>query len=188
MGRLVVTEFITLDGVAEDPGGAEGTERGGWAFRFNRGEEGDRFKFTELMAADAQLLGRTTYDGFARAWPNMRGDDFGEKFNAMPKHVVTSSPLEPPWENSSRVDGELPDAVRELTDRYAGDVLVNGSLTLVRALTELRLVDEYRLMVFPALLGAGRRLFDLGEAQTLQITETQRAGDTVILTLVADGE
>lgn len=188
MGRLVVSEFITLDGVAEDPGGAEKTPHGGWAFRFDRGDEGNRFKFDELMAADAQLLGRTTYNGFAQAWPAMGEDPFGKKFNAMPKHVVTSSPLDPPWENATRLEGALPEIVRELTGRYAGDVLVSGSLTLARELTALRLVDEYRLMLFPVILGGGRRLFDGGGEGVLRVTDTRRAGDTVILTLRPAGE
>src|SRR5689334_12160350 len=97
MGKLVVTEFITLDGVAEDPGGVEKTPHGGWAFQFDRGAEGNAFKQSELDAADAQLLGRVTYQGFAEAWPKMQSDAFGRKMNAMPKHVVSSAPLEPEW-------------------------------------------------------------------------------------------
>jgi dihydrofolate reductase len=188
MGRLVVTEFITLDGVAEDPGGAEKTPGGGWAFRFDRGEAGARFKTEELEDADAQLLGRTTYDGFAEAWPKMRGDAFGEKFNAMPKHVVTSSALDPEWENSTPLAGELGEAVPALTARYSGNVLVNGSISLVRALTELGLVDEYRLMVYPVLLGSGRRLFADGIQRSLRITHTEPAGDTLLITLVPRGD
>lgn len=88
MSKLVVSEFVTLDGVMEDPGGGESFECGGWAFKFGRGADGDRYKYEELMAADALLLGRVTYEGFARAWPNMRGDDFGEKMNSMPKYVL----------------------------------------------------------------------------------------------------
>jgi dihydrofolate reductase len=183
MGKLVVTEFVTADGVMEDPGGAEGG-RGGWAFQFDRGEAGNRFKFEELMAADAQLLGRVTYEGFARAWPQMRGDEFGEKMNAMPKHVVSGAPLEPEWENASRLEGDLGPAVSALKERYSGDVLVAGSATLVQALTALGLVDEYRLMIHPVVLGAGKRLFgDTEQPVKLALRETREAGECVILFL-----
>src|ERR1043165_922961 len=104
MGDVVVSEFISVDGVIEDPGGAEGFERGGWAFKFERGPEGDQFKFAELLAADAQLLGRVTYDGFAAAWPTMEGTgEFGEKMNGMPKNVVSTTMSEAPWQNSTIV-------------------------------------------------------------------------------------
>lgn len=112
MGRLVVTEFISLDGVMEDPGGAEDFEFAGWSFEFNRGEEGDQFKDEELKAADVQLLGRITYEGFAKAWPAMRTEagEFGEKMNAMPKYVVstTMSDEDAIWENSKVIRGDIP--------------------------------------------------------------------------------
>lgn len=183
MGNVVVTEFVTLDGVFEDPGGGESFEHGGWAFQFDRGSEGDRFKYEELMAADAHLLGRVTYTGFARAWPNMAGDDFGRKMNEMPKHVVTSGPLDPEWQNSSVLDGDLAAGVRGLKERYGGDILVAGSGTLVRGLAQLGLVDEYRLMVYLLVLGTGRRLFDDTGRRALRLTETRPAGDCVILSL-----
>jgi dihydrofolate reductase len=184
MARLVATEFITLDGVFEDPGGGESFDLGGWAFNYDRGEEGNRFKYEELMAADAQLLGRTTYNGFARAWPNMAADDFGQKMNAMPKHVVTSTPLDPAWENSSVLDpGDLAAGVRELKGRYRGDLLVAGSGRLVRSLLDLGLVDELRLMVYPTVLGRGQRLFDGVRPAGLRMTGTRQAGETTILTL-----
>ncbi|HZU39782.1 MAG TPA: dihydrofolate reductase family protein [Solirubrobacteraceae bacterium] len=183
MGKLVVTEFITVDGVFEDPGGAEQFEHGGWAFKFDRGPDGDLFKLEELRAADAHLLGRRTYEGFARAWPKMGGNEFGDKMNSFPKHVVTSSPLEPQWENSHVLEGELADGVSALKDRYDGDVLVAGSGTLVRALSALGLVDEYRLMVFPVLLGSGRRLFgETGAPRALRLLEARPAGACQILT------
>jgi dihydrofolate reductase len=182
MGKLVVTEFISVDGVIEDPGGAESFDRGGWAFKFSRGDEGDRFKYVELMAADAQLLGRVTYTGFANAWPNMGGDDFGAKMNEMPKHVVSSSPLDPEWQNSSRLGGELSAGVEELKGRYSGDILIAGSARLAQSLTALGLVDEYRLMVYPVLLGAGKRLFADGEQLTLRLENSLKAGDCLILT------
>jgi dihydrofolate reductase len=182
MGRLVVTEFITLDGVAEDPGGAEKTPNGGWAFRFDRGAEGNAFKQAELEAADAQLLGRVTYQGFAEAWPKMDRDWFGQKMNAMPKHVVSSAPLEPEWTNSSRLDGDLAEGVAALKQRYAGDILVAGSISLVQALTELELVDEYRLMLYPVVLGCGKRLFaDGGPQRSLVLRESAPAGECLTL-------
>ena len=187
MGKLVVTEFISLDGVAEDPGGAEHSPNGGWAFKFDRGPDGDAFKNEELEAAEAQLLGRATYEGFAAAWPNMNRDWFGQKMNAMPKHVVTSAPLSIEWTNSSRLEGDLAEGVAELKQRYSGDILVAGSLSLVKALTELGLVDEYRLMIFPCVLGTGKRLFaDNGAFRALRLRETRPAGECV--TLVYDGE
>ncbi len=182
MGKLVVTEFVTLDGVAEDPGGAEKTAQGGWAFAYERGAEGDAFKGDELRAADAQLLGRVTYQGFAQAWPNMNQDWFGRKMNEMPKHVVSSSPLDPEWTNSSRLEGDLAEGVGELKQRYTGDILVAGSLSLVQALTRLGLVDEYRLMLYPCVLGAGRRLFPEGGAhRALRLRESKPAGECLTL-------
>ncbi len=184
MGNVVVTEFISVDGVIEDPGGAEGTPAGGWAFRFDRGVEGERFKYEELMAADAQLLGRVTYIGFAQAWPAMNGDNFGRRMNEMPKHVVSGSALDPEWQNSHRLAGDLDSEVRALKERYKGDILIAGSATLARSLGDLGLVDEYRLMVYPVVLGTGRRLFQGASQRPLRLTGSQPAGDCLILTYV----
>jgi dihydrofolate reductase len=185
MGKLVVTEFITLDGVIEDPGGAEQFDRGGWAFKFEQGEEGGRFKFDELQASDAQLLGRVTYEGFAKAWPTMEGTgEFGEKMNAMPKFVVSSTLQEPEWNNTTVINGDLPEEVGMLKERFAGDILVAGSAQLVQALLANDLVDELRLMVFPIVLGGGKRLFaDGASATSLQLVETKETGAVVTLTL-----
>jgi dihydrofolate reductase len=184
MGKLVVTEFVTLDGVIEDPGGAEGFDRGGWAFRFDRGADGDRFKFDELMAADAQLLGRRTYEGFAQAWPSMSDDEFGRKMNAMPKIVVSTTLTDPEWENTTVVAGDLETEIPKLKERYEGDVLVAGSAQLVQSLLALGLVDELRLMVFPVVLGAGERLFaDGGPQHKFEVVETATHGEVVTLTL-----
>jgi len=185
VGRLVVSEFVTVDGVMEDPGGAEGFEHGGWAFKFERGEEGDKFKLDETMESDALLLGRVTYEGFAAAWPN-RDDDMGfaEKFNSMPKRVVTSSSDELTWNNSERVEGDLREAVAKLKDEFAGDIVVHGSATLVQALVENDLVDELRLMVFPVVLGSGRRLFGhLGSQHVLELVESRPVGDDGVVIL-----
>ena len=181
MGELVVTEFITLDGVVEDPGGAEQSPYGGWAFRFDRGETGDRLKLDELAAADAQLLGRRTYEGFAKAWPAMNSDDFGRRFNSMLKHVVTSTLGELEWEGSSVLEGGL-DGVAALKDRYDGDILVSGSVQLAQALLAAGLVDRLNLMVFPYLAGGGRRLFADGmPSASFELADVHQAGETVFL-------
>jgi dihydrofolate reductase len=183
MGKLVVTEFITLDGVMEDPGGGETFDRGGWAFKFDRGPDGDRFKFDELQASDAQLLGRVTYEGFAKAWPTMEGTgEFGEKMNAMPKFVVSTTLENPEWNNTT-VIRDVAD-VAKLKEQYEGDILVAGSAKLVQSLVEHDLIDELRLMVFPVVLGAGKRLFaDTDQTKALRVVDTKPAGETVILTL-----
>jgi dihydrofolate reductase len=184
VGKLVVTEFVTLDGVMEDPGGSEKTAGGGWAFRFERGSEGDKFKLDELMASDAQLLGRKTYEGFAAAWPSMEAGEFGVKMNAMPKYVVSSTLTDPTWENTTVIGGDLAQEVGALKERYDGDVLVAGSAQLVQGLLALGLVDELRLMVYPIALGTGKRLFaDGGESLPFELVDTARAGETAILTL-----
>src|SRR3981081_1262666 len=132
MGKLVVTEFITLDGVIEDPGGAGGG-RGGWAFKFDQGDEGGKFKFDELIASDAQLLGRKTYEGFAKAWPTMEGTGvFGEKMNEMPKFVASSTLRDPDWTNTTVLGGDLADEVQPLKEKFEGDILVAGSAELVQ--------------------------------------------------------
>src|SRR5260370_22956586 len=157
MGKIVVTEFISRDGVVEDPGGAEGYEHGGWSFTFDQGDEGRKFKLDELTAADAQLLGRVTYEGFAKAWPSME-DPFGfaDRMNGMPKYVVSTTLQDPSWANTTVLGS--PAEAAALKDRYQGDILIAGSATLVRALTDLGLVDEDRLMIFPLVLGTGNAL------------------------------
>lgn len=183
MSNLVVSEFITVDGVIEDPGGSEGTAQGGWAFNFNRGPEGDKFKFDEVMTAGALLLGRVTYEGFAAAWPE-RTDEagFADKFNSMPKYVASRTLRDPQWANSHVIEGELREAVLALKQEVRGDLLVNGSADLCRELLGSGLVDELRLMVFPVLLGSGKRLFEAGtKAVSLRMHESTPAGDTLIV-------
>ena len=181
MGKVVVSQFISLDGVVEDPGGAERFDRGGWAFKFDRGPEGDEFKLDEVMASEALLLGRVTYEAFAKAWPSRSGD-FADKFNGMPKYVVSTTLKDPEWNNSTVVNGDVAEAVAELKRDVDGDILVNGSVQLVRTLVEHDLVDEYRLMVFPTILGAGKRLFgETSDAATLRLVDTRPAGETLIL-------
>src|SRR5690349_22414259 len=158
MGRIVVTEFVSLDGVMEDPGGSEDFEHGGWSFEVSRGEEGDKFKLDEALETDALLLGRRTYEGFAEAWPQRDGE-FADKFNGMPKYVVSSTLSDPAWNNTTVLDGDLVEEITRLTKEQDGDIGVHGSGQLVQALIENDLVDELHLMVFPVVLGAGKRLF-----------------------------
>jgi len=186
MGRIVVSEFVTLDGVMEDPGGAEAFAHGGWAFKFERGAEGDKFKLDEVMEADAMLLGRVTYEGFAQAWPE-RTDEagFADKMNGMRKYVVSSTLSDPTWNNSVVVRGDLAEAVAKLKAEQDGDILVAGSRQLVQGLTERHLVDEYRLMVFPTVLGSGKKLFEGGgDPLTLELAEAKPVGGDGVITLV----
>jgi dihydrofolate reductase len=161
MGKLVVTEFVSIDGVFEDPGGSETYEHGGWTFEYNRGEEGDKFKMDELMEADVQLLGRRTYDGFAQAWPTRDGP-FADKINNGPKYVVSNTLTDPEWQNTTVISGDAVEGVSKLRDATDGTIIVAGSGSLVRALLAADLVDELRLMVFPTILGRGQRLFPEG--------------------------
>lgn len=183
MGRVVVTEFVTVDGVFEDPGGAEQFEHGGWSFKFDRSAEGDKFKLDELTAADAQLLGRVTYEGFAQAWPSIQDEvGFAERMNSMPKYVVSSTLQNADWNNSTILRDSWADDVGRLKGELSGDILVAGSGELVRGLLDHGLVDELRLMTFPVALGSGRRLLDgLQRPVTLELTETRPAGDALIL-------
>jgi dihydrofolate reductase len=181
MRKIVVSQFITLDGVMEDPGGSEGSPGGGWAFQFERGDEGNRFKLDEVMASEALLLGRRTFEGFAEAWPSREGD-FADKFNGMQKYVVSSTLAEPQWNNSKVIRGNVTSEIQALRDAPGGDVLVNGSNQLVSLLLENGLIDELRLMVYPIVLGAGKRLFPEGSrSSTLRLIESRTAGETVIL-------
>src|SRR5216110_2874907 len=158
MGRIVVTEFVSLDGVMEDPGGAEDFQHGGWTFEIERGDEGNRFKLDETMSSAALLLGRVTYEGFAAAWPEREGE-FADKFNTMPKYVVSSTLKDPEWNNTTVLDGDLAEAVAKVKQDVDGDIVVAGSAQLAQALIDNDLVDELRLMVFPVVLGQGKRLY-----------------------------
>src|SRR3954447_20035655 len=141
MGKIVVTEFISLDGVIEDPGGAEDYRHGGWTFEIARGEEGDRFKLEELQEAEAQLLGRVTYEGFAAAWSTIEDEaGFAKKMNEMPKYVVSSTLERPEWQNTTVLSGEVATAVSQVRDETDGVVLVAGSASLAQALVEHDLV------------------------------------------------
>jgi len=181
MGRIVVTEFVSLDGVTEDPGGAEDFKYGGWSFEISRGDEGDKFKLDETMASEALLLGRVTYEGFAKAWPTREGE-FADKFNSMPKYVVSSTLKDPEWENSTVLEGDLAGEVARLREQHDGDVVVHGSMQLVEALLENDLVDELRLMVFPVVLGGGKRLFgETSDKKPLKLRDSKIVGDGVAI-------
>jgi len=181
LGRIVVTEFMSLDGVVEDPGGAEDFKYGGWSFEYNRGAEGDKFKLDETMSSDGLLLGRKTYEGFAAAWPSRDGE-FADRFNTMPKYVVSSTLKDPEWQNTTVLDGDLRQAVAKVRDAHDGDIVVHGSPSLAQALIENDLVDELRLMVFPVVLGTGLRLFgETSDKKPLTLKSSQAVGDGVAI-------
>jgi dihydrofolate reductase len=179
MGRIVVSEFVSLDGVMEDPGGAEGYKHGGWSFEFSRGQEGDRFKLEETTGSAALLLGRVTYEGFAEAWPSREGE-FADKFNRMPKYVVSSTLKDPAWTNSTVIGGNVREEVARLRDEIDGDIVVHGSARLVQTLIDEDLVDELRLMVFPVVLGSGKRVFgETGDKKPFRLADSKTVGDGV---------
>ena len=181
MGRIIVTEFITLDGVIEAPGGEGDFPRGGWAFAVSRGDDGDAFKLEETRDSAALLLGRRTYEGFAAAWPSREGA-FADKFNGMPKYVVSSTLSDPEWTNTTVLEGDVAEAVARVRDQVDGDIVVHGSAQLVQTLLDADLVDELRLMVFPLVLGAGKRLFGpTGDTKALTLASTRAVGDGVTI-------
>src|SRR5712691_11512518 len=176
MGTIVVTEFISLDGVFEDPGGAESYEHGGWTFEYDRGDEGNKFKLDELMDAKVQLLGRITYEGFAEAWPSRDGP-FADKLNNDLKVVVSTTLTDPQWNNTTVIDRDVAEQLAKLRDETDGSILVAGSGTLVATLLEADLVDELRLMVFPTILGRGKRLFPDGiDRLKFRLVESRTVG------------
>jgi dihydrofolate reductase len=181
MGRIIVTEFVSLDGVIEDPGGAEDFKHGGWSFDFSRGEEGDEFKLDETLGSEALLLGRLTYDGFADAWPS-REDAFADKLNSMPKYVIGANADPARWNNTTVLEGDPMQAAKRLRDEHTGDIVVHGSAQLAQALLEHDLVDELRLMVFPVLLGSGKRLFgETSDKKTLRLVDSKIVGDGIAI-------
>jgi dihydrofolate reductase len=181
MSRIVVTEFVSLDGVMEDPGGSEKTKHGAWTFEFDRGDKGNKFKLEETMGSDALLLGRVTYEGFADAWPSREGE-FADKFNTMPKYVVSNTLERADWDNSTILSGDVVGQVSKLREQPGGDIVVHGSAQLVQTLLENDLVDELRLMVFPVVLGSGKRLFgDTSDKKTLRLKSAETVGDGVTI-------
>jgi dihydrofolate reductase len=184
MGRIVVTEFVSLDGVIEAPGGGEEFEHAGWTFRFDRGADGDKFKLDEVMEAEAQLLGRRTYEGFAAAWPNFTDEQgFADKMNSMPKYVLSSTLESADWNNSTILRSL--DEVAKLRGELDGVILVAGSAQLVQGLLERDLVDELRLMVFPVVLGTGKRLWgETSDMKRFQLAGVKTVGEGIaIITL-----
>ena len=181
MGRIVVTAFVSLDGVVQAPGGGEDFKHAGWSFGINRGEEGDKFKLDETLASEALLLGRLTYEGFAAAWP-ARDGDFADKLNSMPKYVVSSTLTDPEWNNSTVLNGDILQEVSKLKQEVDGDIVVHGSPQLVQTLVENDLVDEYHLMVFPVVLGTGKRLFgETSDKKSLRLVDSKFVGDGVAI-------
>lgn len=178
--RIVVTEFVSLDGVMEAPGGEPNFKYPGWTFEFDRGDDGNQFKLDETMRADGLLLGRRTYESFAGAWPEREGE-FADKFNAMPKFVVSSTLQDPEWNNTTVLDaGDATAAVRKLKDEFDGELQTPGSRQLVQALLAADLVDQVNLMVFPVILGVGKKAFDdLPERLTLELVESKVVGKGV---------
>ena len=183
MGKLVVTEFVSLDGVMQAPGG-EDFKYPGWTFAFDRGEDGNQFKVDETLESEALLIGRVTYESFAGAWPSREGQ-FADKFNAMPKYVVSSTLEDPEWNNTTVLKGDVVQEAAKLKENVDGIVQVPGSLRLVQALIENDLVDELHLMVFPVVLGTGRRLFGENSDKTdWRLTEAKPVGPDGVLVLV----
>ena len=193
MRKVIVSEFVSLDGVMEDPGGAEGSARGAWSFAFDRGPEGDKFKFDELAAADALLLGRVTYEAFAAVWPQIEEQtgEYGAWMNGYPKYVASTTLREPLEWNGNLIEGDVAEGVSELKRQDGKDILVFGSAQLVRTLMEHDLIDEYRLMVFPIVVGKGKRLFgDTEETKAMRLVDTKQVGPDGVLILTyrpADG-
>ena len=181
MRKIIVSEFMTLDGVMEDPGGSEKFPLGGWAFQFDRGPEGDKFKLDEVMESDALLLGRKTYEGFAAAWPSRTGK-FAEKMNSMSKYIVSTTLKKAEWTNSKIIKGNVAEEVSKLKALKGGDILVAGSRQLVHTLMQGDLIDEYRLMVYPIILRTGKRLFSDGSNKIpLRLVESKPVGSGVLI-------
>jgi dihydrofolate reductase len=181
MGRIIVTEYISIDGVIEAPGGDEDYEHVNWVFEFERGEEGQKFKDDEALDSEALLLGRVTYDGFAPAWPTMEGE-VADKFNAMPKYVISKTLVDPEWNNTTVLRGDVVEEASALKQEIEGDIVVHGSAQLARALLAAGLVDELRLMVYPLVLGSGQKLFDSDGKKTLMpLREATTVGDGITI-------
>ena len=183
MGKLVVTEFVSLDGVMQAPGGEE-FKYPGWSFAFDRGADGNQFKLDETLVTEALLIGRVTYESFADAWPKRDGE-FADKFNTMPKYVVSSTLEDPEWNNTTVLKGDVVDEATKLKQQVDGIVQTPGSLRLVQTLLEHDLVDELHLMVFPVILGTGQRLFgETTEKTEWRLTEAKPVGPESVLVLI----
>lgn len=181
--KLVVTEFVSLDGVMEAPGGEPGYPHTGWVVPTMSGHEAQQFKLDEVLAAEAHLLGRVTFESFAGAWPLSEGP-MADKINAMPKYVVSTTLTDLGWHNCHLIDRDVPEQIAALKARDGGDLLVVGSRTLVHSLMAHNLVDEFRLMIAPVVLGSGRRLFpDAPDVLGLRLVDSTVCDEgTVVLT------
>ena len=182
MRKIVVSEFISLDGVIGDPGGSEKTPQGGWTFKFDQGPEGGKFKYGELFAHDALLLGRLTYDGFAKAWPTMEGTgEYGERMNGIQKYVVSTTLKNADWNNTQIISTNVAEEIAALKQQPGQDILIFGSSQLVQSLMKHDLIDDYWLMVFPIVLGEGKRLFADDSRATLKLAETKTLDSGIML-------
>jgi dihydrofolate reductase len=179
--RIVVTEFVSLDGVMEAPGGEE-FKYPGWSFEFDRGDDGNQFKLEETRSADGLLIGRRTYESFAGAWPNREGE-FADKFNSMPKFVVSTTLNDPEWNNTTVLDsGDATAQVRKLKEEFDGELQVPGSHRLVQELVASDLVDQVNLMIFPVVLGTGKKAFEeQPERRNMRLKDSKVVGDGVVV-------
>jgi dihydrofolate reductase len=181
MGKIVISDNVSLDGVIEDPAGVEGFGRGGWFFETDRGQDGERFTLDKTLDTEALLLGRRSYEFFAATWPS-RGGDLADKMNSLPKYVVSSTLEEPDWNNSTVLKGDVIDEVSTLKQERSGEIVVLGSPQLARTLIEHDLVDELRLMIYPVVLGAGARLFgETSDKKPMRLVDTQTVGDGIAI-------
>jgi dihydrofolate reductase len=190
MAKIVVTQLVSVDGVSDDPAGAEGSERGGWTFALDsdgervrlRGEEGEQILLAENRDAAGLLVGRNTYEFFAGFWPQQEGRPLADIINEMPKYVVSSTLEDAEWNNSTVLSGEITEEVGRLKREIDGEILVPGSTQVVRTLIEHDLVDELRLLVHPVLVGAGKRLFgETKDKRPLRLVDTRTVGDGVVI-------
>jgi dihydrofolate reductase len=181
MGKIVISENVSLDGVIEDPAGVEGFRLGGWFFETDRGEDGEKFTLDKTLGTEALLLGRGSYEFFAATWPSRAGE-LADKLNSLPKYVVSSTLEDPEWNNSMVLTGDVVDEVSKLKQELDGEIVVLGSPQLARTLLEDDLVDELRLMVYPVVLGAGARLFgETGDKKPMRLADTQTVGDGIAI-------
>jgi dihydrofolate reductase len=182
MGSIVVTTFSSLDGVVQAPGG-EDFKYANWTFDFDRGADGEKFKNDEALGADALLIGRKTYEGFAAAWPKYEGE-LADKYNSMPKYVVSSTLTDPEWNNTRVLSGDLRTEVTKLKEEVSGEIQVPGSIRLVQGLLAADLVDEIHLMTFPVILGTGRRLFgETPDKTRWKLTRSETFGEGIPVTV-----
>ena len=182
MRKIIASQYLSLDGVLEDPVGMEGSGLGDWVGPFTRGPKGDAFKHSELFDSDAVLLGRRTYDGFAAVWPTVNDEaGFGKRMNAMPKYVVSTTLKTADWNNSTIIDKDVVARVKKLKNEPGGDIIVYGSATLLHTLMPAGLVDQYNLMIYPTVLGRGIRLFPPDWKGVLKLQECTEFGSGIVL-------